>query len=69
MQEVERHNFPDLSMDGSIHSPTRPQEVGDFPGCNNGGIEWYVRIPKDPPLVDLKVEMLLGQCEEDTTLK
>ena len=48
-----------------MHSTQRPQEIVDFPRCNTVEIEWYLRMPIDPPLVDPIVEMLLGQCEEE----
>ena len=50
-----------------MHSTPRHQEVVDFPRCNNADIELFVTMPTDCPLVDLKVEMLLGQCMEEGT--
>ena len=37
--------------------------------CNNAGIEWYRRMPADPPLVDAKGEKLIETHGEDATLK
>ena len=38
--------------------------------CKNADIDWYVRMPSDPPLVDPKVERLLQLYkEEDITAK
>ena len=37
----------------------------DFPWCSNADIDWYMRTPADPPLVDSRDEMLLGQCKEE----
>ena len=65
----ERHNLPDTSKDGWMHSTSRPQDVVHFPWCNTADTTWYMRLPTDPPLVEPKVEMQLGQCEEeDATL-
>ena len=33
--------------------------------CNNADIDWYVRKPTNPPLVDPKVEMLPELCQEE----
>ena len=38
--------------------------VGDIPRCTRADIDWYVRMPKDPPLVDPKDEMQLELCKE-----
>ena len=65
MQEVERYNLSDMSKDRWIHSTPGLPEVADFPRCNNAEIEWYGRMPTDPPLVNPKVEMLLQQCERE----
>ena len=41
----------------------------DFPECNKGDINWFVRMPTDPPLVDPKAGKLPGQCKKgDATL-
>ena len=40
-------------------------EAMDFPRCDNVGIDCYMRMPTDPPLVDLKAEMLPEICEEE----
>ena len=70
MQEEETNNLPDTFKDGWRHSTPWSPEVVEFPRCNNAGIEWYGRIPTDPPMVDPKGEKLLGQCEEeDSTQK
>ena len=37
----------------------------EIPRCNNAGIEWYWRMPTDPPLKDLKGEKLLEPPEEE----
>ena len=47
----------------------RPLEAVGLPKCNNADTVWYVRMPTDQLLVDPKVENLLGQCMEDTTLE
>ena len=41
----------------------------DFPECNKADIDWYVKMPTDPSLVDHKASKLPGQCKEgDATL-
>ena len=41
-----------------------------FAECNKADIDWCMRLPKDQPLVDLKVGKLLGQHGEgDVTLE
>ena len=45
--------------------PQGPPEVVEFPKYYNADIEWCGRMPTDPPLVDPRVEMLLGQCEDE----
>ena len=47
-----------------MHSIPRPLEEVDFPSCKNADMEWDMRIPTGPSLVDHKVKMLLGQCEK-----
>ena len=69
IQEEETHNLPDTSKDGWKHSSPKPPVVVDFPWYNSARIEWYGRLPTDPPLVDPKGEKPLGLCErEDATL-
>ena len=42
--------------------------VVEFPKCINGDIECYRRMPRDPHLVDPKVEKVPEQCDaEDAT--
>ena len=36
-----------------------------FPRCTIAGIEWYRKMPADPPLVDPKGKKSLGPCEEE----
>ena len=48
-----------------MHSTPWLPEVVDLPRCNNANIDWNVRMPTDPCVVDHKVEMLLRQCEEE----
>ena len=51
-------------------STPRLPEVVDFPRYSNADIGWYMRMPTDPPQVDLEVEMLPQLCvEEGATLK
>ena len=64
MQE-EKNNLPETSKDGGKHSTPRPPEIVAFPRCNNVGIEWYGRMPADPPLVNPKDEKLLGPSEQE----
>ena len=48
--------------------PPRLPKVVKFPRCNNAVIEWYGRMPADPPSVDTKGEKLLQPSEgEDAT--
>ena len=63
MQEEERHNLSDISMDVCTHSTLRPPEVVYCPRYYAAGTAWYVVIKTDPPLVDPKVEMQLVQNE------
>ena len=37
----------------------------DIQKHNNADIDWYVRMPTDPPLVDTKVETLTRLCQEE----
>ena len=43
---------------------SRLLEGMDFPECNKGNIDWYVRMPTDPPLVVPKARKLPGQCDD-----
>ena len=63
------HNSPEASMGGLVHSTPRLLEVMVFPEGNRAEIDWYVRMPTDPPPGDTKIGKLLRQCvEEDATL-
>ena len=46
-----------------MYSTPRLSEVRDFPRCNKADIDWYVRMPTDPPLVDPNVKMLPEKYE------
>ena len=59
MQEAEIHNLPDMSKDGWKHACPKLPELVDSSRCNNADINWYVRMPINPSLVDTKVEMPL----------
>ena len=48
-----------------MHSTPRPPEVVDSPRCNMADAAWYVRMPRDAPLVEPEVEMQLVQHEEE----
>ena len=53
-----------------MHSTPRLSDVMGFPRCDIADIDWYVRLPRDPHLVDPKVEMQSELCkEEDSTLE
>ena len=42
----------------------------EFPRCNNTGIEWYRRMPRNLPLVDPQDKKAPEQCEKgDATLE
>ena len=61
------------TQDSWKSSTPRLLEVTDSSKCNTTDIDWYMRMPKNPPPVDPKVEMPLWlheQCEDkDATLK
>ena len=40
----------------------------DSPGCNNADSDWYMRMPPNPPLVYLKVEIPPELCEEEDVI-
>ena len=46
-----------------MHSTPRLPDVMDIE-YNKGDIDWYVRRPTDPPLVELKARKLPRKCEE-----
>ena len=43
-------------------------EVMDSSECNDADIDWYMRMPTNPPLVDSWVEMPLKLCEEEDVI-
>ena len=55
-----------LNMSKGVWKQTMPrlQGVVDFPRFNRTDIEWYIRMPTDPSLVDPKEEMKPKLCEE-----
>ena len=54
------HNSPGMSrVVQSVLTPIHP-EVLNFTLCNTADIDWYVRMPTDPPLVASKDEMQLS---------
>ena len=57
MYEDQIHNSPDMFRDGWNHQSQSYQSV-KIPRCSNADVDWYVRMPTDPPLFDPKVEML-----------
>ena len=57
MQEEEIHNSPDMFKGAQKYSTPRLPWVVDFPRCYHANIDWYIRMPEDPPLVDPKVEI------------
>ena len=57
--EEKRHNSSETSTGGLMCSTTRLLEVMDCLECNNGGINWCMRMPRDTPPADPKGEMLL----------
>ena len=63
MQEEEAHNSPEMTWDHLKHSTLRLLEVVDFPRCHNADIDWYMRMPMDPPLVCLNIEVLPELCK------
>ena len=69
MQEEETHNLPETSKDCWRHSTPRSPEVVVFPRCNNASIEWYERMPADPPLTDPKGKKLLSHLREKMPLQ
>ena len=69
MLKGETHSSPETARDGRAHSTPRLLEVMDFLECNIGDIDWNVRMPNDPPVVDPKARKLPEQCKEgDATL-
>ena len=62
------NNSPDMSKGGWKCSNPRFQKVANFMRCNNADIDWYERMPTDPPLVNPKVEMPLVLCEEEDVI-
>ena len=68
MWEEETHNSPETSKNGCRHSTLMPLEVVEIQRCNNVGIEWYSRMPTDPPLVAPKGKKLPPE-REDATLE
>ena len=70
IQKEEVHNSPDMPRDDWICLIPRLPELVGLPRFQRTDIDWYMRMPTDPPLVNPKVEMLLELCdEEDATLK
>ena len=64
-QDEEMHNLPHISKDGfKAFNPKLP-EVVNFLSSTNAEIDWSMRMPTDPPLVDPKAEKLPELCEEE----
>ena len=68
MQEGETHNLPDVSKAGGKHSTSRLPEVMDVPRCNNADIDWYMRMPTDPPPIDANMKCFLNYVRKKVTL-
>ena len=67
MQEEETHNSCDIKKGGWKCTNKRPPEVVDFLRCNTADIDWYMRMPIYPPMLDPKAEMQSELCEKAAT--
>ena len=56
------HYLPGNPRNGLNHSTQRSPVEEDFPNSNSADIDWYVRMPIDPPVVDLKDDIQHELC-------
>ena len=62
--EEKTHNLPDMSKRGQKHSTPRFPQVVESLRYNRADIDWYMRMPTDPPLADPKDDKQPELCEE-----
>ena len=63
-----KHNSSETAKDGWKCSASRLLDVMDSSQCSNTDIDRYLRMPKNPSLVDTKVEMPHKLCKEEDAM-
>ena len=59
MQDDRKHNSSDISKDSCKCLTLRLMLAMESPTGNNADTDCYLRMPKNPPQLNLQVEMLL----------